>query len=126
MKRHCAALAIDGRNACGAFGFAAASRLGSAQNIALHEVGRQAIMADPDWRSGNYLAEGVRPQRGLAIARMIGHISYLSEVALTQKFGRALQDRDAVLLEKFFPQKKYIFSIDFYNINFSLKNCLFS
>jgi len=68
----------------------------TAQNIALHEVGRQAIMADPDWRSGNYLAEGVRPLKGLAIARMIGHISYLSEVALTQKFGRALQDRDAL------------------------------
>jgi homoserine O-acetyltransferase len=68
----------------------------TAQNIALHEVGRQAIMADPDWRGGNYLAEGVRPQRGLAIARMIGHVSYLSEAALTQKFGRALQDRDAL------------------------------
>ncbi|HSC19354.1 MAG TPA: homoserine O-acetyltransferase [Rhizomicrobium sp.] len=68
----------------------------TAQNIALHEVGRQAIMADPDWRGGNYLAEGVRPARGLAVARMIGHISYLSEAALAQKFGRALQNRTAL------------------------------
>jgi homoserine O-acetyltransferase len=68
----------------------------TAQNIALHEVGRQAIMADPDWRGGNYAAEGMRPKRGLAIARMIGHISYLSEAALTEKFGRALQDRAAL------------------------------
>jgi len=68
----------------------------TAQNIALHEVGRQAIMADPDWRGGNYLSEGVRPERGLAVARMIGHISYLSEAALAQKFGRALQDRDTL------------------------------
>ncbi|MBV9570882.1 MAG: homoserine O-acetyltransferase [Alphaproteobacteria bacterium] len=67
----------------------------TAQNIALHEVGRQAIMADPDWRGGNYLNDSVRPARGLAVARMIGHISYLSEAALTQKFGRTLQDRTA-------------------------------
>jgi len=68
----------------------------TAQNIALHDVGRQPIMADPDWRGGNYAAEGMRPKRGLAIARMIGHISYLSEAALTEKFGRALQDRAAL------------------------------
>lgn len=68
----------------------------SAQNIAFHEVGRQAIMADPDWRQGNYLAEGKRPHRGLAVARMAAHITYLSEPALTRKFGRNLQDRDAV------------------------------
>jgi homoserine O-acetyltransferase len=68
----------------------------TAQNIALHEVGRQAIMADPNWRHGNYLAEGVRPQKGLAVARMIGHISYLSDAALTQKFGRTLQDRESL------------------------------
>lgn len=68
----------------------------SAQNIAFHEVGRQAIMADPDWCGGNYLAEGKRPHRGLAVARMAAHITYLSETALTQKFGRNLQDRDAV------------------------------
>ena len=67
----------------------------SAQNIAFHEVGRQAIMADPDWRRGAYLADGVRPERGLAVARMAAHITYLSEAALHRKFGRNLQDRAA-------------------------------
>ncbi|NQV54408.1 MAG: alpha/beta fold hydrolase, partial [Rhodospirillales bacterium] len=68
----------------------------SAQNIAFHEVGRQAIMADPDWRGGNYLVGGTNPNRGLAIARMVAHITYLSEPALHNKFGRRLQDRDSV------------------------------
>ncbi|MCC6914366.1 MAG: homoserine O-acetyltransferase [Rhodospirillaceae bacterium] len=68
----------------------------SAQNIAFHEVGRQAIMADPDWSHGNYLAEGKKPKRGLAVARMAAHITYLSEVALHNKFGRRLQNRDAL------------------------------
>ncbi len=68
----------------------------TAQNIAFHEVGRQAIMADPDWCSGNYLAEGKRPHRGLAVARMAAHITYLSEQSLHQKFGRKLQDRKSV------------------------------
>jgi len=68
----------------------------SAQNIAFDEVGRQAIVADPNWRKGNYLAEGTRPHRGLAVARMAAHITYLSEAALTRKFGRNLQDRDTV------------------------------
>jgi homoserine O-acetyltransferase len=63
----------------------------SAQNIALHEVGRQAIMADPDWRGGDYLRAGVRPEKGLAVARMAAHITYLSEPALQRKFGRELQ-----------------------------------
>jgi homoserine O-acetyltransferase len=63
----------------------------SAQNIALHEVGRQAIMADPDWRGGAYTANGVRPEKGLAVARMAAHITYLSEAALQRKFGRELQ-----------------------------------
>ena len=63
----------------------------SAQNIALHEVGRQAIMADPDWRSGDYAKLGVRPEKGLAVARMAAHITYLSEAALQRKFGRELQ-----------------------------------
>jgi homoserine O-acetyltransferase len=67
----------------------------SAQNIAFHEVGRQAIMADPDWRAGRYLEEGSRPEKGLAVARMAAHITYLSEPALHRKFGRNLQDRDA-------------------------------
>jgi homoserine O-acetyltransferase len=63
----------------------------SAQNIALHEVGRQAIMADPDWRGGDYARQGVRPEKGLAVARMAAHITYLSEAALQRKFGRELQ-----------------------------------
>jgi homoserine O-acetyltransferase len=63
----------------------------SAQNIAFHEVGRQAIMADPDWRGGAYESEGVRPEKGLAVARMAAHITYLSEAALQRKFGRELQ-----------------------------------
>ena len=68
----------------------------SAQNIAFHEVGRQAIMADPDWHGGDYQAEGKRPHRGLSVARMAAHITYLSEAALTRKFGRQLQNRDRV------------------------------
>jgi len=65
----------------------------SAQNIAFHEVGRQAIMADPEWRQGRYLIEGADPRRGLAVARMGGHITYLSDAALHRKFGRKFQDR---------------------------------
>jgi homoserine O-acetyltransferase len=67
----------------------------SAQNIAFHEVGRQAVMADPDWRGGRYYEHGVRPRKGLAVARMGGHITYLSETALHRKFGRRFQDREA-------------------------------
>jgi len=67
----------------------------SAQNIGFNEVGRQAVMADPDWRGGRYLDEGVRPEKGLAVARMSAHITYLSEAALQRKFGRKLQDRSA-------------------------------
>jgi homoserine O-acetyltransferase len=68
----------------------------SAQNIAFHEVGRQAIMADPDWQGGNYLRTGKRPTRGLSVARMAAHITYLSEAALHRKFGRQLQDRTGI------------------------------
>ena len=64
----------------------------SAQNIAFHEVGRQAIFADPDWRNGRYWQDGRIPARGLAVARMCAHITYLSEEALTRKFGRRLQN----------------------------------
>lgn len=67
----------------------------SAQNIAFHEVGRQAVMADPEWRNGDYWQLGTRPARGLAVARMAAHITYLSEKALEEKFGRNLQDRAA-------------------------------
>ncbi|MEZ5655534.1 MAG: homoserine O-acetyltransferase [Sphingobium sp.] len=66
----------------------------SAQNIAFHEVGRQAIMADPRWRGGAYYADGDAPSSGLAVARMAAHITYLSEAGLTEKFGRRLQARD--------------------------------
>jgi homoserine O-acetyltransferase len=68
----------------------------SAQNIAFHEVGRQAIMADPEWSGGDYQRQGRRPERGLAVARMAAHITYLSEAALHRKFGRSLQDREAL------------------------------
>jgi homoserine O-acetyltransferase len=63
----------------------------SAQNIAFHEVGRQAVMADPDWCGGDYVRLGSRPEKGLAVARMAAHITYLSEPALQRKFGRELQ-----------------------------------
>jgi len=65
----------------------------SAQNIAFHEVGRQAILADPEWRGGRYLLENTNPRRGLAVARMGAHITYLSDAALHRKFGRKFQDR---------------------------------
>ena len=66
----------------------------SAQNIAFHEVGRRAIIADPEWRGGRYLIEGTNPRRGLAVARMGAHITYLSDAALHRKFGRRFQDRE--------------------------------
>jgi homoserine O-acetyltransferase len=76
----------------------------SSQNIAFHEVGRQAVMADPEWCNGRYLEERRVPRRGLAVARMAAHITYLSEEALHRKFGRNLQDRD---------RKTFSFSADF-------------
>ena len=68
----------------------------SAQNIAFDEVGRQAIMADLDWCDGCYLLEDKTPHKGLAVARMAAHITYLSETALTRKFGRKLQGKDRI------------------------------
>ena len=65
----------------------------SAQNIAFHEVGRQAIMADPKWNGGSSYAASDPPAAGLAVARMAAHITYLSEAGLTEKFGRRLQSR---------------------------------
>lgn len=76
----------------------------SAQNIAFHEVGRQAIMADPAWGEGDYYATDASPDNGLAVARMAAHITYLSEEGLTQKFGRRLQNRD---------EKSFGFDADF-------------
>jgi homoserine O-acetyltransferase/O-succinyltransferase len=67
----------------------------SAQNIAFHEVGRQAVMADPEWHGGRYAELGVSPRNGLSVARMAAHITYLSEDALQDKFGRNLQARSA-------------------------------
>lgn len=68
----------------------------SSQNIGFNEVGRQAIMADPDWHKGRYDDYDTRPTKGLAVARMAAHITYLSEEAMQEKFGRNLQDRDEV------------------------------
>ncbi len=65
----------------------------SAQNIAFHEVGRQAVMADPEWHGGDYLNHKLTPHRGLAVARMAAHITYMSDQALHRKFGRRLQNR---------------------------------
>jgi len=68
----------------------------SAQNIAFHEVGRQAIMADPEWCEGAYQQKGTQPSKGLAVARMAAHITYLSEAALQRKFGRNLQNKNGI------------------------------
>lgn len=65
----------------------------SAQQIAFNEVGRQAIMADPDWNGGDYYGKKP-PARGLAVARMIGHITYMSDESMREKFGRRLRDKE--------------------------------
>lgn len=65
----------------------------TAQNIAFHEIGRQAIMADPDWVGGKYYLHNKFPAKGLAVARMTAHVTYMSETSLNQKFGRQLQNR---------------------------------
>jgi homoserine O-acetyltransferase len=82
----------------------AAAAWHSSQNIAFHEVGRQAVMADPDWAGGRYLELGKEPRNGLSVARMAAHITYLSEEALQRKFGRSLQGLDA---------KSFSFNADF-------------
>jgi len=66
----------------------------SAQNIALNELGRQAIMADTNWKKGDYLNSEGSPDKGLSVARMAAHITYLSKKGLQEKFGRKLQERD--------------------------------
>ncbi|MBB5754952.1 homoserine O-acetyltransferase [Prosthecomicrobium pneumaticum] len=68
----------------------------SSQNIAFHEVGRQAVMADPEWNGGRYLELGTNPKKGLAVARMAAHITYMSEEGLHRKFGRELQNREKI------------------------------
>jgi homoserine O-acetyltransferase len=81
----------------------------SAQNIAFHEVGRAAIHADPDWQDGRYWAEGRIPAQGLSVARMVAHITYMSEAALTRKFGRRLQGASALtFLEDVFQVESYL------------------
>ncbi|MEO0410924.1 MAG: homoserine O-acetyltransferase [Pseudomonadota bacterium] len=74
----------------------AATARHSAQNIAFHEVGRQAIMADPHFHGGQYFEHDVKPEKGLSVARMAAHITYMSETGLTERFGRQLQDREGV------------------------------
>ena len=76
----------------------------SAQNIAFHEIGRQSIMSDPHWHKGKYNDKSVTPKRGLSVARMIAHITYLSESALQRKFGRSLQTGESL---------SYKFDVDF-------------
>jgi len=75
----------------------------SAQQIAFNEVGRQSIMADPDWNGGNYYG-GKPPARGLSVARMVGHITYMSDDSMHEKFGRRLREKD---------QFGFDFSVDF-------------
>jgi len=72
----------------------AATARHSAQQIAFNEVGRQAIIADPDWNEGNYYGTGRKPARGLAVARMVGHITYMSDTSMREKFGRRLRAKD--------------------------------
>jgi len=82
----------------------AATARHSAQNLAFHEVGRQAIMADPKWREGDYYRFDDPPTAGLAVARMAAHITYLSEAGMDAKFGRRLQNRET---------KSFSFDADF-------------
>jgi homoserine O-acetyltransferase/O-succinyltransferase len=72
----------------------AATTRHSAQQIAFNEVGRQAIMADPNWAGGNYYGKDL-PGRGLAVARMVGHITYMSDDSMREKFGRRLRGKEA-------------------------------
>lgn len=84
--------------------FIASTPISSAQNIAFNEIGRQAIYADPRWKQGKYYETDVHPDDGLAVARMIGHITYMSEVSLEHKFGRRLQN---------LPEVNYSFNTEF-------------
>ena len=76
---------------------AAAPRL-TAQNIAFNDVARQAILTDPDFHGGHFYAHGVVPRRGLRLARMLGHITYLSDDLMGEKFGRMLRNERRVQL----------------------------
>jgi homoserine O-acetyltransferase/O-succinyltransferase len=83
--------AVDYPDAVSSVLFLASTARSSAQNIAFNEIGRQAIYADPNWNNGDYY-NGPRPANGLAVARMVGHITYMSEHSLGEKFGRRLQN----------------------------------
>lgn len=80
----------------------------SAQQIAFNEVGRQAIMADPDWNNGNYYG-GRLPGRGLGVARMVGHITYMSDESMREKFGRKLRTPDQFEVESYLTYRGYKF-----------------
>ena len=80
----------------------------SAQNIAFNEVGRQSIFADPDWQQGRYWETGALPARGLAVARMVAHITYLSEEALTRKFGRRMRGASLAVFNDMFEVESYL------------------
>jgi len=87
----------------------------SAQQIAFNEVGRQAIMADPDWNSGNYYS-GRPPGRGLGVARMVGHITYMSDESMREKFGRKLRKPDQFEVESYLTYRGYKF-VDRFDAN---------
>jgi homoserine O-acetyltransferase len=72
---------------------AATARLG-AQGVAWNAIARSAIMADPDWQEGRYQGTGRKPDAGIKVARMVGHVTYLSDIAMRERFGRELQDRE--------------------------------
>ncbi|MCC6536238.1 MAG: homoserine O-acetyltransferase [Bryobacterales bacterium] len=76
----------------------------SAMQIAFNEVGRQAVMSDPDWNGGHYHATGKPPGRGLAVARMVGHITYMSDASMREKFGRRFRGKE---------QPSFHFGVDF-------------
>jgi homoserine O-acetyltransferase len=80
----------------------------SAQQIAFNEVGRQAVMADLDWNEGNYY-DKKPPARGLAVARMVGHITYMSDDSMREKFGRRFRDKDEAL-----PDFSKVFEVESY------------
>ena len=82
----------------------ATAALSSPQQIAFNAVGRQSIFSDPNWNGGNYYGSGEIPRNGLSLARMIAHITYLSDESMDIKFGRGLQDKDEI---------SYDFSVDF-------------
>jgi len=87
----------------------------SAQQIAFNEVGRQAIMADPDWNGGNYYGARL-PGRGLAVARMVGHITYMSDDSMREKFGRRLRSPDQFEVESYLKYRGYKF-VDRFDAN---------